>query len=88
MQQIEEIKKYTDRRIVIRPHPRSQINQNNFPLHTARFQIPVHLADTYDNFDINFSFHLLLENCLKNPITIANININKLKIEKILPYFV
>ena len=59
-QQIEEIRKHTDRRIVIRPHPRSQINQNNFPLHAVRFQIPLHLTNTYDSFNINFSFHCLV----------------------------
>ena len=51
---ITEIKKYSNRPIVIRPHPRCPI-QNNFRMHkNVSIQNPIQLDNTYDDFNLDF----------------------------------
>jgi hypothetical protein len=56
-QTILEIKKHSDRKIVVRPHPRSQIREKFID---AVIELPKKLADSYDNFDINYHYHCVI----------------------------
>lgn len=49
------LSKYTDRNVIVRPHPRSplSIKYNNI-------QTPVKLPTTYDNFDIRYDYHCVI----------------------------
>ena len=51
---IDEIRKYTDRTIVIRPHPRSVFDRTEFL--DYEFETPQKISDTYDDFDLKFSY--------------------------------
>ena len=57
---VNEIKRYTDRHVVVRPHPRSQsITPNqNFTLIP-----PKKLVGTYDDFDFDFNYHCIVNFC-------------------------
>lgn len=55
---IDNLKKYTDRPIVVRPHPRSKINFTR--LKNIKIENPIKLHNTYDDFDINYDCHVLL----------------------------
>ncbi len=54
---IGEIKKRTGRRIIVRPHPRS-----SFPLKISNviFERPQRLLGTYDDFDIFYNYHCVV----------------------------
>lgn len=54
---IKEIQKRTSRRIVVRPHPRSP-----FPLQVPNVIVarPVRVANTYDDFDIFYDYHCVI----------------------------
>jgi len=56
-QTILEIKKHSDRKIVVRPHPRSQIREKFID---AVIELPKKLADSYDDFDINYHYHCVI----------------------------
>ena len=56
-QTILEIKKYSDRKIVVRPHPRSQIREKFID---AVIEMPRKIKDSYDNFDINYNYHCVI----------------------------
>lgn len=56
---INEIKKYTDRPIVVRPHPRSPLNANFVPKN-AFVEKPEQIRGTYDNFDLRFDYHAVV----------------------------
>jgi hypothetical protein len=62
LQQVEAIRKVSDRPIVVRPHPRSSINLDNLG-NTVQVQQPQKLANTYDSFDINFNYHAVVNYC-------------------------
>lgn len=57
-QTVLEVKKYTDRPIVIRSHPRYRenvsfnIDKDFFADHRIKFNTPKHIQKTYDNFDL------------------------------------
>lgn len=57
-QTVLEIKKYTDRPIIIRSHPRYReniffnIDKDFFNSHNVEFNMPKHIQKTYDNFDL------------------------------------
>ena len=51
---IEEIRKYTDRRILFRPHPRCKLPSIEHEFKDVYRQEPRQLAGTYDDFDMNF----------------------------------
>jgi hypothetical protein len=57
-QKVSEIRKYSDRPIIFRPHPRHPINITFLPGVTV--ERPNKLADTYDKFDINFNHHCVV----------------------------
>ena len=54
---ITKIKSYTHRRIIIRPHPRSP-----FPCAIPNILVekPKKIANTYDDFDINYNYHCVI----------------------------
>lgn len=54
---VEQIKKYSDRKIIIRPHPRSFVRVN---LPGTQLEIPKKLPHTYDDFDIDYNFHCVI----------------------------
>jgi hypothetical protein len=62
MGQVSELRKVTDRPIVIRPHPRSPLNVgilNN----TITIEKPQKIVDTYDSFDMHFDYHAVVNYC-------------------------
>lgn len=54
---IVKIKRYSNRRIVVRPHPRSQIREK---FADAVIELPKKLANTYDEYDINYDYHCVI----------------------------
>lgn len=67
---INELRRYTNRKIVVRPHPRSPFAQN-FPGSTV--EIPRQLPNTYDDFDIDYNYHCVI-NFNSGPAVQAAIN--------------
>jgi hypothetical protein len=56
-QTIEKIKQHTDRNIVVRPHPRSPFKLD---IPGVRVEVPQKLRDTYDDFDIDYNYHCVV----------------------------
>ena len=54
---IVKIKRHSSRRIVVRPHPRSQIREK---FADAVIEIPKKLINTYDEYDINYDYHCVI----------------------------
>lgn len=54
---ISELRKFTDRNIVIRPHPRHWFRPQT---KGVRVEIPKKIPNSYDDFDINFNFHAII----------------------------
>jgi hypothetical protein len=54
---IVKIKRHSGRRIVVRPHPRSQIREK---FADAVIELPKKLANTYDEYDINYDYHCVI----------------------------
>ena len=51
---VESIRQHTDRKIIVRPHPRCPLK--NLPvLDNVGYEIPKQIANTYDDFDLNFA---------------------------------
>jgi hypothetical protein len=54
---VKQLQMYTDRPIVIRSHPRSPFNL----VHpTAKVTVPQQLPNTYDDFNINYNVHCVI----------------------------
>ena len=58
-QTVIEIKKFSDRPIIVRPHPRSPLNANFVP-NSVFIEKPEQIYGTYDNFDLRFNFHTVI----------------------------
>lgn len=54
---INEIKKRTNRPIVIRPHPRNPFRKT---ISGATIQSPKMIRGTYDDFDIDYNYHVVI----------------------------
>ncbi len=67
---ISKVKRYTGRRIVVRPHPRSQIREK---FTDAIIELPKKIVNTYDDFDINYNYHCVI-NHNSGPCVQAAIN--------------
>lgn len=67
---VRSIRQHTDRPIVVRPHPRHlfTINAKSLMLETPR-----KITDTYDDFDINYGYHCVI-NHNSGPAVHAGIN--------------
>lgn len=55
---ITEIKKFTDRPIIVRPHPRCNVPPINLP--NVTFSKPILLPNTYSEFDMDLSYHCVI----------------------------
>jgi hypothetical protein len=57
--QIKEIRSVTDMPIHIRPHPRCKLKMNLLP-QDVEYETPHKLTNTYDNFDMHFDCHAVV----------------------------
>lgn len=55
---IKRIRKYSNRNIIVRPHPRSPVRLN--PTAGVRVEIPNKIPNSYDDFDIDYNFHCVI----------------------------
>lgn len=55
-QTVTNIRKYTDRPILVRPHPRSLFG----PVSGTTIVYPKKIENTYDNFDIDYNYHCVV----------------------------
>jgi len=67
---IVEIKKYSTRKIVVRPHPRSLLREK---FNDAVIELPRKIVNSYDDFDINYDYHCVI-NHNSGPAVQAAIN--------------
>ena len=58
-QQIDEIRKHTDRAIRVRPHPRSRLAVSQLPTNVT-VEFPRRVPNTYDSFDMRFDCHAMV----------------------------
>lgn len=56
-QKIQEIRQFSSRPIVVRPHPRSLFRLD---MPGVTLQLPNKLVNTYDSFDIDYNFHCVI----------------------------
>lgn len=54
---IKEIRKYTDRKIIVRHHPRSPLSFYDKSIIT---EIPKKILNSYDDFDIDYNYHCVI----------------------------
>jgi hypothetical protein len=71
---IKEIRKYSDRKIVIRPHPRCPITPIENQFKNVIKQMPIKKAGTYDDYDIRFDNAHAVVSWTSNPGIRAVIN--------------
>lgn len=57
-QQIQEIRKWSDRPIIVRPHPRFPVTIPN-----VKIDRPVKLKNSYDDFNLNYNYHSIVNFC-------------------------
>lgn len=57
--QILRLRSFTDRPIIVRPHPRSKLNLKLLPTDIV-FEEPHYLSNTYDSFDMHFDCHAVV----------------------------
>jgi hypothetical protein len=62
MNQVAAIRAVSDRPIVIRPHPRSPLQIGTLT-DTIIIEKPQKVPDTYDNFDMHFDYHAVVNYC-------------------------
>jgi hypothetical protein len=62
VQQVEQLRTVTDRPIVVRPHPRSSLDQSGL-VHLPKdvvIEQPARIADTYDSYNLAFDCHAMV----------------------------
>ena len=59
LNQIDQIKKVSDRDIVIRPHPRSVLVLDHLP-HGVNIEQPNKVAGSYDSYDMHYDCHAVI----------------------------
>jgi len=62
VQQVEQLRKVTDRPIVVRPHPRSPLNRGGL-VHLPPdvvIEQPVKVVNTYDSYNLAFDCHAIV----------------------------
>ena len=57
--QVSKIKQHTDRKIVIRPHPRCRLRTEFLPA-GVEYETPQKVVNTYDSFDMHFNCHAVV----------------------------
>jgi hypothetical protein len=70
----DKIRKYTDRPVIFRPHPRCRLEHIERGLKHVYRQEPKHIASTYDDFDMDFSDVWATISYSSNPGTHSCIN--------------
>lgn len=68
---INEIRKLTDMPIMIRPHPRSPLAGIEHEFKNVSRQLPNRIQGTYDDFDINYNYHCIINHNSGVPIHAA-----------------
>ena len=68
---IDAIRKITDRPIVIRPHPRSPMTGIEHEFINVRRQQPIQIKGSYDDFDIDYNYHTVINHNSGPPILAA-----------------
>jgi hypothetical protein len=71
LETIEKIRKYTDRRIIIRPHPRSPMPGIEIEFKNVDRQNPIKVDGSYDDFDIQYNYHCVVNHNSGPPILAA-----------------
>lgn len=56
-QTISKIKQYTNRPIIVRPHPRCTLKGT---IQDAGLDLPVKVANTYDDYNIDYNYHCVI----------------------------
>jgi hypothetical protein len=59
LDRIRDLQAVSDRPIVVRPHPRSRLNLPSLPT-GARLEMPRPVPNTYDGFDMDYSYHAVV----------------------------
>jgi hypothetical protein len=59
MKQIEQLKQATDRPIVVRPHPRSQLKLIGLP-QNVEIELPQKIVNSYDSYNLAFDCHAIV----------------------------
>ncbi len=54
---ISELRQYTDRPVIVRPHPRSPFSLS---IQGATLEKPVRIPNTYDDFNIDYEYHSVI----------------------------
>ena len=67
---VNEIRKHSDRKIKLRPHPRSRFSLVHREI---EIETPQKIAGSYDNYDINYNYHCVI-NHNSGPAVQAAIN--------------
>lgn len=61
LEKISEIRKFSDRKIIVRPHPRARFDISNITkLSNVEIQNPTKITGTYDDFNIDYNYHVLI----------------------------
>tara|TARA_B000000609_G_C24127788_1_gene323491 strand:- start:358 stop:1101 length:744 start_codon:yes stop_codon:yes gene_type:complete len=68
---IDLIRQYTNRKIIVRPHPRDPIQGVQHEFKNVTLQVPSHIPNTYDDFDFDTSNAYAVVNWSSNPATQA-----------------
>jgi hypothetical protein len=68
-EKIKEVRSYIDFPIVVRPHPRFQFSIKNSK--DVKYEKPIQLPNTYDDFDIDYNFHCVINFCSSPSIQAA-----------------
>lgn len=59
IEQIKQVRAYTDRPIVVRPHPRDSLKYFNLP-RDVTLQFPLRVPNTYDSFNWSSDYHAVI----------------------------
>ena len=68
---IQEIRKHTEKEVIIRPHPRCRIDGIQHEFNNVRIQEPMKIPGTYDDFDFKIEDAYAVVNWSSNPATHA-----------------
>jgi hypothetical protein len=56
-EQVQEIRKFSSRSVVVRPHPRSPFKIN---IPGVEIDVPKQLVNTYDDYNIDYNYHCVI----------------------------
>ena len=68
---IQEIRKHTEKEVIIRPHPRCRVDGIQHEFNNVRIQEPMKIPGTYDDFDFKIEDAYAVVNWSSNPATHA-----------------